>query len=96
VNWWEEPSVVRRLAETIEQRITFGLWLPRAPAASGELSGYNAECSFDDLMRLRYGIEKFVAEPFASPEPPPRDSVLDASDYRTLDSLPAPSSSGGR
>ena len=35
-------------------------------------------------------------EPDASREPPPRASVLDAQDHRTLDSQTAPGSSGGR
>lgn len=36
------------------------------------------------------------AEPVAPHEPPPRASASDALDDRTLDSLPAPGSSGGR
>jgi hypothetical protein len=36
------------------------------------------------------------AQQVAPHEPPPRASVLDAPDDRTLDSLPAPGSSGGR
>jgi hypothetical protein len=40
--------------------------------------------------------EQKNAEPVAPHEPPPRVSVSDASDNRTLDSLPAPGSSGGR
>ena len=35
-------------------------------------------------------------EPAASHEPPPRASVSDAPDARTLDPLPAPVSGGGR
>jgi hypothetical protein len=35
-------------------------------------------------------------QPVAPPEPPPRGSVPDAHDDRTLDSLPAPGSGGGR
>jgi hypothetical protein len=40
--------------------------------------------------------ETMNGEPVAPHEPPPRASVSDAPDDRTLDSLPAPGSSGGR
>lgn len=45
----------------------------------------------------RFGrAEVTSAEPVAPHEPPPRASVSDAPDNRTLDSQPAPDSSGGR
>jgi hypothetical protein len=40
--------------------------------------------------------EQKSAEPVAPHEPPPRVSVSDVPDNPTLDSLPAPGSSGGR
>jgi hypothetical protein len=43
-----------------------------------------------------YAPKRQTAQPVAPHEPPPRASVSDAPDDRTLDSLPAPGSSGGR
>jgi hypothetical protein len=51
-----------------------------------------------ELRRFQAELTRFMgeAQPVAPHEPPPRASVSDASDDRTLDSLPAPGSSGGR
>ena len=95
VSWWQEPSGMRQLVEKIERLLPFGLRLPWPAVASGTLYGYSPGCSFDDLMRLRYGLGRREAEKVNN-EPPVRASVSDAADDRTLDSLPAACSSGGR
>ena len=96
VSWWQEASAFRRLIDGLERRLPFGLW-PRRPLARGTLNVWSPqEPSEEDVLRLRYGVVSRVAEPVAPHEPPPRTSVPDVPDNPTLDSLPAPGSSGGR
>ncbi len=54
-----------------------------------------AAMEFDSFCRIARNTPQ-NAEPVAPHEPPPRASVSDAPDDRTLDSLPAPDSGGGR
>jgi hypothetical protein len=56
-------------------------------------AGGSAARFFDSLSETNLHCH---AEPVAPPEPPPRVSGSDVPDDRTLDSLPAPGSSGGR
>ena len=78
---------------------------PRTNAISHSVDGFKplgdhwyvwVQTPFPDstLPRIYEGHQD--GEPAAAHEPPPRPSVSDAPDGRTLDSLPAPSSSGGR
>jgi hypothetical protein len=58
---------------------------------------YESRGNFKELAeRAAKSLTPSNAEPVAPHEPPPRASVSDAPDERTLDSLPAPGSSGGR
>jgi hypothetical protein len=87
---------------TAEHRKGIGLrivqattYLPSSVRTLPFAQRFISRCSGIRVVRSAYQ-DMLPAQPAAPHEPPPRASVSDAPDDRTLDSLPAPGSSGGR
>ena len=79
--------------ETYPQHMMMAAVMPDGSAVVAMGDG-----SVQQLSPTRYKLQKEeqTGQPVAPHEPPPRVSVPGAPDDRTLDSLPAPGSSGGR
>jgi hypothetical protein len=88
--YWLEVSYRRERSTSVSVLRDSLLGLRTAFARPGPGFGYEHTLISERLPRGPH------AEPVAPREPPPCASVSDAPDDRTLDSLPAPGSSGGR